>query len=291
MRFPGRILRLGAARCLGSRRLTAFTLIELLVVMGVIALLAGILLPVLGQAKAKGQAISCLNNEKQLILAWQLYADEHEDHAPANFGVAQVEQEISNGTYRNWVNNVLDWSVMNSENTNLSLLFAGGIGRYLGGVDNVYRCPNDFALSVNQTQAGWRSRTRSYSMNAMIGDPGEFMVGGSNTNNPHYRQFLTVTEIPRPSDIFVFIEEHPDTIRDGYFLNNPYELEWVRLPASYHNGGANLAFADGHVEYHRWVVGSTRRAPRPGAVPFPFEFDAPERADFDWLKERVSIKP
>jgi prepilin-type processing-associated H-X9-DG protein/prepilin-type N-terminal cleavage/methylation domain-containing protein len=291
MCFPERTLRLAAVRFWGSRRRTAFTLIELLVVIGVIAILAGLLLPVLSQAKSKGYSISCLNNEKQLILAWQLYADEHDDRAPANYGIAQVEQEIGNDTYRNWVNNVLDWSAVNSENTNITLLFEGGIGPYLSGVDNVYRCPNDFVLSDKQSQAGWRSRTRSYSMNAMVGDAGDFIVGGSNTNNPYYRQFFTTSEIPRPSDIFVFIEEHPDTIRDGYFLNKPYPPEWIRLPASYHSGGANLTFADGHAEYHKWVVGSTRKPARPGAVPFPFKLDPVDRADFDWLKQRVSIKP
>jgi prepilin-type processing-associated H-X9-DG protein len=89
----------------------------------------------------------------------------------------------------------------------------------------------------------------------------------------------------------VFIEEHPDTLTDGYFLNNPYVSEWVRLPASYHSGGANLAFADGHVEYHRWTVGSTRQSPRPGVVDFSVTINLEERADFDWLKQRVSIKP
>jgi len=287
MGFPEPIL---VKRLLGSRS-AAFTLIELLVVIAVLGILAGLLLPVLGQAKSKGYSISCLNNEKQLILAWQLYADEHEDRVAPNFGAAQVQQEIANGTYRNWVNDVLDWSSINSQNTNSTLLFAGGIGPYLGGVENVYRCPNDFVLSTWQEQAGWRSRVRSYSMNAMVGDAGDFMAGGSNTNNPHYRQFLTATEIPRPSDIFVFIEEHPDTVTDGYFLNNPYVPEWVRLPASYHSRGANLAFADGHVEYHRWMVGSTRQPACPGVVGFSVAINLEERADFDWLRQRVSIKP
>src|SRR5689334_7701471 len=187
MGFPEPVL---VKRLLGSRS-AAFTLIELLVVIAVIGILAGLLLPVLGQAKSKGYSISCLNNEKQLIMAWQLYADEHEDRAAPNFGALQTQQENANGTYRNWVNNVLDWTSSNSQNTNSALLFAGGIGPYLSGVENVYRCPNDFVLSIWQEQAGWRSRVRSYSMNAMVGDAGDFMSGGSNTNNPHYRQFLT----------------------------------------------------------------------------------------------------
>src|SRR5687767_1891338 len=102
----------------------AFTVVELLVVIGVIAILAGLLLPVLGQAKSKGHALSCLNNQRQLIVAWQVHADDHEDRAAANFGKDQVLEEIANRTYRNWVNNVLDWSD-NPMNTNTALLFAG----------------------------------------------------------------------------------------------------------------------------------------------------------------------
>src|SRR5688572_5069630 len=97
----------GAVRLRASH---AFTLVELLVVIAVIAILADLLLPVLGQAKAKGHAVSCLNNQRQLVMAWQVHADDHEDRAAANFGKDQVLEEIANGTYRNWVNNVMGWS-------------------------------------------------------------------------------------------------------------------------------------------------------------------------------------
>jgi prepilin-type N-terminal cleavage/methylation domain-containing protein/prepilin-type processing-associated H-X9-DG protein len=270
------------------QRSHGFTLIELLVVIGVIAILAGILLPVLSQAKAKGHAITCLNNQRQLLLAWQVYADENEDRAPANFGKEQVLEEIANGTYRNWVNNVLDWTD-NPMNTNTALLFAGGIGPYLSGVHNVYRCPSDFVLSEMQQALGWRSRVRSYSMNLMVGDAGNISTTGANTNNPSYRQFFTTTEIPQPSDIFVFIEEHPDTIDDGYFLNKYYAANWIDLPASYHSGGANLAFADGHVEFHRWQVASTRWPAAPLVVPYPVTL-TDGKADYSWVVQHMSIK-
>jgi prepilin-type N-terminal cleavage/methylation domain-containing protein/prepilin-type processing-associated H-X9-DG protein len=276
------------ARAPRPRRNNGFTLIELLVVIGVIAVLAGLLLPVLGQAKSKGHAISCLNNQRQLVLAWQVYADEREDRAAANFGKAQVVEEVANGTYRNWVNNVLDWTD-DPMNTNRALLFAGGIGPYLGGVDNVFRCPSDFVLSEWQQQLGWRSRVRSYSMNLMVGDAGDFSATGSNTNNPSYRQFFTTAEIPQPSDIFVFIEEHPDTLDDGYFLNKPYSSQWIDLPASYHSGGANVTFADGHVEQHKWVVGSTRYAARAHILPYPLTMED-GTADYNWVIQHMSVK-
>src|SRR5262245_54170507 len=78
---------------------SGFTLIELLVVIAVIAILAGLLLPALSQTKSKGHSISCLNNERQLILAWMLYADEHEDRVPPNLGEVETQQTIANGTH------------------------------------------------------------------------------------------------------------------------------------------------------------------------------------------------
>jgi prepilin-type processing-associated H-X9-DG protein/prepilin-type N-terminal cleavage/methylation domain-containing protein len=288
MGSPEPILVRRLAQAARQRATHAFTLVELLVVIAVIAILAGLLLPVLSQAKSKGHSLSCLNNQRQLVLAWQVHADDHEDRAAANFGKLQVLEEVANGTYRNWVNNVMDWTD-NPMNTNTALLFAGGIGPYLGGVDNVFRCPSDFALSDWQRQLGWRSRVRSYSMNLMVGDAGDFSASGSNTNNPSYRQFFTTAEISQPSDIFVFIEEHPDTLDDGYFLNKPYSTNWIDLPASYHSGGANVAFADGHVEQHKWVVSSTRYPARAHILPYPLTLDG-GAADYSWVVQHMSIK-
>jgi prepilin-type processing-associated H-X9-DG protein len=126
-------------------------------------------------------------------------------------------------------------------------------------------------------------------MNLMVGDAGSFSTSGANTNNPHYRQFFTTTEIPQPSDIFVFIEEHPDTLDDGYFLNKAYSTNWIDLPASYHTGGANLAFADGHVERRQWLMGSTRWPARANILSYPLGLDDGP-ADYAWVMRHMSIK-
>jgi prepilin-type processing-associated H-X9-DG protein/prepilin-type N-terminal cleavage/methylation domain-containing protein len=266
----------------------AFTLVELLVVIAVVAILAALLVAGLTEAKGKGHSIACLNHERQLIVAWHVYADENEGRVARNYGIARTLQTIADGTYQNWVNNVLDWST-DPMNTNKALLFAGGIGPYLSGQAEVYRCPSDRVVSDAQSALGWNARVRSYSMNAMVGDAGEFTTGGFNTNNPSYQQFFAFTEIPQPSDIFVFIEEHPDSIRDGYFLNNAYAYQWTDLPSSYHGGGANIVFADGHAEYEKWKASSTRVPPVPLAFDPGQTLVGRERRDFYWLMQRTSV--
>jgi prepilin-type processing-associated H-X9-DG protein len=127
-------------------------------------------------------------------------------------------------------------------------------------------------------------------MNAMIGHPGALLQNGVNVNNPFYRQFLKESDIRNPGTTFVFLDEHPDSINDGYFINNPYELTWIDLPASYHNGGGSFTFADGHSEIHRWAATRTRRPAVADAAPLPMEILAEERVDFDWVVQRMSLE-
>jgi prepilin-type processing-associated H-X9-DG protein/prepilin-type N-terminal cleavage/methylation domain-containing protein len=273
-----------------------FTLIELLSVLCVIAILASLLLPALGNAKTKAKAISCLNNEKQLGLACQLYADEANDRFPYNLGGPEIRKLEAQNSFVNWSSPIMDWEVFNpgnvntSDNTNTILLTKGGIGPYTSKSAGVYRCPSDTVLSDLQSRAGWDHRVRSISMNAMVGDAGVFSSTGSNTNNPDYKQFFKVSQVPKPSQIFVFIEEHPDSINDGYFLNQPDSFKWFDLPASYHNGSVNLSFTDGHVESHHWLYTSTKRPARPGAFHlFNDSLTESERTDFQWLMNRTTV--
>jgi len=277
------------ARPPGSPAAGAFTLIELLVTVAIIAILASILLPALNKARSRAISLSCLSNERQLSLACMLYANDHDDSFPYNLGDQEVRRTVTDGQYLNWVNNVLNWE-LDADNTNLTLLATGGLAPYSQGGLSVYRCPADFALSDLQKNAGWSSRVRSYSMNAMVGDAGEFSVGGTNVNNPAYSQYFKLAQVPHPSDIFVFIEEHPDSINDGYFVNRAYAAEWRDLPASFHNGSANLTYADGHVEPHRWQQSSTLAPARPDAAMLPKLIPSDQRSDFDWLMERASQK-
>jgi prepilin-type N-terminal cleavage/methylation domain-containing protein/prepilin-type processing-associated H-X9-DG protein len=288
MRTPwgNRPHRNGAATSWGG-----FTLLELLVVIAVIAILASILLPTLARARTKAEGLSCLNNTRQLGLAWMLYADEHNGRLPYNVGSDSGNRGIAARTDLNWVNNIMDWEVTaNSDNTNTLTITRAALAPYANKALKVYKCPADTVLSREQTSAGWAARLRSYSMNAMVGDAGEASSSGLNRNNPNYVQFFSLATIPKPMNIFVFLDEHPDSINDGYFLNKAYSSQWIDLPASYHNGAANFSYADGHSEMHRWRDAGTLVPSRPEAASLPMDLPKNAQRDFNWVVYRMSVE-
>jgi prepilin-type N-terminal cleavage/methylation domain-containing protein/prepilin-type processing-associated H-X9-DG protein len=285
-----------AIRISHPNRGRAFTLIELLVVIAIIAIIASLLLPAMARAKARAQGTFCLNNTKQLSVAWMIYADEHNGELAYNLGqssrtVLAVPSLSTLSMGENWVNNVENWE-LDPDNTNAAKMVETGIGPYTSKSVALYHCPSDHALSDLQRNADWSGRVRSYSMNAMVGDAGTFSQTGTNLNNPGYVQFFKTFTIPRPSDIFVFLDEHPDSIDDGYFLNRDLATPmWNDLPASYHDGAASFSFADGHSEHHRWQNASTRQPPRAYAINAPLPMTINDGLqDYTWILSRMSIE-
>ncbi len=249
-----------------------FTLIELLVVIAIIAILASLLLPALSRAKMSAQATACGNNLRQFSLAWQLYADDSDGLLVNNSSTADTR------TYRlSWVNNIQDWGT-SVENTNPAYVLSGKLAPYVNNTLRVYKCPADQSVAQNGP------RLRSISMNSLVGNP----LHNPNRFNPTWLQFLKVTDFPGPANFYVFIEEHPDTINDGYFMNRWDVIQWGNLPASWHNGAANISWADGHLERHRWIP-DTVRPPIHGGVGSGGFVPSPP-TDYLWLRERTSIK-
>jgi prepilin-type processing-associated H-X9-DG protein len=219
-----------------------------------------------------------------------MYSADNQDRVPNNYGVNGVLAAIQNGTLDNWANNVMTWgassSVYDQGNTNGN--WVGSVGRYLTDPPRVYKCPADTFLSPPQIASGYRARLRSISMNSLFGRysrGNDSTAQGLNEFLPQYLQYLKPTSVPKPAKTWLVLDEHPDSINDGYFLNNPTATSWGDVPASYHNGGGGFAFADGHSELKRW---QSRTSIYP--VRFVYNtvtFDNFGRQDFAWYLQHT----
>jgi len=211
-----------------------FTLIELLVVIAIIAILAALLLPVLSRAKEKASRTICLNNQKQLDLAWQMYADEAHGTLALNVVDANAAGAVESTSNSRVTGNAgLD--------TNTTTITDGSIYPYVKNIQ-CYRCPLDTSLVLGTTVLILRTYSLSCFMSGPQGDLDTYGV------QPLYK----TSQITNPSKALTFIDEDDSTIDDGHFLYPITGNQWYNIPAWRHQNGDTMAFADDHVEYWKW---------------------------------------
>ena len=292
------------------RKTQAFTLIELLVVIAIIAILAGLLLPALAKAKTKARAITCMNGNNQLTMAWRFYADENDGRlVGSGRGQRMSGKQIPEWTGRNWLdkNNPKksdNWDVdfwlrgVNSKGRKIAgrgnLLYP-----YVGNSTEVFNCPADNSVGINN-KGKTVPRLRSRSINNWVGGPGWSGETGTCTTPAsaatlEWRVFHKDTDFvaPGPSNTFVMLDEREDSINDGYFVVDMagYPGQTIKLvdyPASYHNRAAGFSFADGHAEIHKWL--DKRTTPPMSKSDRPLNVGMANNKDLMWMMEHSTRK-
>jgi prepilin-type N-terminal cleavage/methylation domain-containing protein len=286
-----------SARRAAARR--GFTLIELLVVIAIIAILATLLLPVLSKTKLKAYGVQCMNNHRQLTLAWKMYTDDHNDmllFASGLWPYAANDPDV-------WISGWMNFNPGNRSNWDINQdIVHSPLWPYCGNSAAIWKCPADRSTI---TVGGERlPRVRSMSMNLWVGgfrgtDQGlsqsadGWAAGGGN-----WRVYLRMADMvdPGPSRTFLFLDMREDSIDVGNFATDmtgwpdqPELTGFYDLPGSYHHRAGGLSFADGHSEIKRWLNDDTM----PPLVHDGLVSDwklSPNNQDIQWLQDKATRK-
>lgn len=261
------------------RNIDGLTLIELLVVIGILGILTALFLPAIARAKNSAQVTSCLNNLRQLQVAWTMYADDYEGRlVPNKFVLGNPHSSRFS-----WVQGRLDFDPKNPANSDDETFQDPTLSAFAPYISNtrIYRCPSDdSAVMVNGT---FQQRVRSYGMNWAL----------ASEKKRDIRVIHKFSDIinPPPAKMFVFIDQHPDFMSDPHFhmlLNKGSSAQFADIPASRHNGSGTLTFADGHAERRKWVDERTRPDVKNRGNGY-MTTASPNNPDIAWLQERFTV--
>src|SRR2546423_5948161 len=268
MRVSGRLSFLAHDRQTSTA--AAFSFTELLAVLGVLGLLAVLQVSALAHNKGNSHRAVCADNLRRLALAWLMYADDNRGRLAPN---------RPGGNTNDWVASPFDSPGSGPDDPRtITLARLYPYNRAIA----IYRCPED-SWAVNHPRTGLRMNVRSYSMNGWVGDGASGWVATPDVFQKMVRHF----QVRQPDQTFVFLEEHFDSINDGVFVVDEYDVgrnaRLIDFPAAYHALGANLGFADGSVRFRHWVDARTT-PPVTVTGTLTFNVASPNNPDVAWLQ-------